>query len=197
MAETEAEPPHRPVTLDVEVTLPDIEAFNLHIAFSPRLRARWRGQFIALYLGLSLLLVGLNLFTFGIAGFDWVPHLLGPMAALGLIAMLVIPLSYALHRWNVRRVVRTMVGRTPREDYLGRKRIEATADGIAVTGTNSLNRYGWDAVTGLQETADILLVMLGETFAIVVPKRGQDAARLEALRALVHGRTVPSAAAKP
>ena len=49
------------------------------------------------------------------------------------------------------------------------------------------------AVTGLQETPELLLVMLGETLAIVVPKRGQADATLDALRAAVRNR--PGAAA--
>lgn len=189
--------PPQAVALDVEVTMPDIEEFNLLVAFSPRLRARWRRQFVAMYATLGGALVGWNLLAFGVSGFDWVTHGLAPLLILGAIALAVTPVTYALHRWNVRRTVRAMVGRTPREDYLGRKRIEAAADGITVTGANSVARYGWDAVTGLQETAGILLVMLGETLAIVVPKRAQDAARLEALRALVRHRAAPAADAKP
>ena len=181
-------PPPETVALEVEITLPDVEAFNLHVAFAPRLRARWRRQFMALYAGLAALLVGWNLLTFGPARFDWVSHGLAPLLILGALALVITPASYALHRWNVRRVVRAMIGRTPREDYLGRKRIEATAQGIAVTGANSANTYGWAAVTGLQETDTLLLVMLGDTLAIIVPKQGQDPARLAALRAMVRAR---------
>ncbi len=83
-----------------------------------------------------------------------------------------------------------MIGRAPREDYLGHKRIEANAEGISVTGANSTNRYGWAAVTGLQETPELLLVMLGAMMAIVIPTRGQDDARLDALRALVRARAM-------
>jgi hypothetical protein len=187
---TAAAPPATPdtVALDVDVTLPDIEAFNLHIAFSPRLRARWRGQFIAIYLVILALLVFANLLTFGPAEFDWVVHALVPVLIITVVALVVTPLTYALHRWNVRRVVRTMVGRAPREEYLGRKRIEATAQGIALSGAHSQSLYGWAAVTGLQDTPDLLLVMLGETFAIIIPRRGQDEALLDALRAMVEAR---------
>jgi len=185
------------VALDVEVTMPDVEDFNLLVAFSPRLRARWRRQFILMYGLAAILLLGWNLFTFGTARFDLLQHGIAPLLILGALAAVVTPLSYAAHLWNVRRVVRAMVGRSPREDYLGRKRIEASADGISVTGANSLNRYGWDAVIGLQETPGLILVMLGETLAILVPKRGQDAAQLEALRAMVHAHVAPSADAKP
>ncbi len=173
------------VVLDVDVTLPDIEAFNLHVAFSPRLRRRWIWQFVAIYGALCVLLVAWNLLTFGRDGFEWVAHALAPVLIISALAAVLTPISYALHRWNVRRVVRTMIGRAPREDYLGHKRIEANAEGISVTGANSANRYGWAAVTGLQENPDLLLVMLGEMLAIVIPKRGQDDARLDALRALV------------
>jgi hypothetical protein len=189
MTETQSLPPPEKVTLDVEVTLPDIEDFNLLVAFSPRLRARWRRQFMLMYGLVGVLLIGWNLFAFGLARFDPVQHALAPLLILAAFAAVVTPLSYVAHRWNVRRVVRVMVGRSPREDYLGRKRIEVTADGIAVTGANSANRYGWDAVVGLRETNGLILVMLGETLAILVPKRGQDGAALDALRALVAART--------
>lgn len=181
-------PPPETIALEVEITLPDVEAFNLQVAFSPRLRARWRRQFVVIYVGVAVVLVGWNLLAFGVAGFDWVAHALAPLLIITALAAVVTPASYALHRWNVRRVVRTMIGRAPREDYLGRKRIEATARGISVTGANSSNTYGWAAVTGVQETDALLLVMLGETLAIIVPKHGQDAARLAALRAMVRAR---------
>jgi hypothetical protein len=185
-------PPSGSLTLDVEITMPDIEAFNLHVGFSPRLRARWRRQFVAIYGSLGAVLIAWNLLAFGVSGFDWVSHGLAPLLILGAIALVLTPVTYALHRWNLRRAVRAMVGANPREDYLGRKRIEATPDGIALAGTNSHSRYRWDAVTGLQETDGLVLVMLGETLAILVPKRGQDEPRLEALRAMVRGRAQPS-----
>lgn len=176
--------PH-PICLDVEITLPDIEEFNLLVAFSPRMRARWRRQFMAMYALAAVAVVGWNLSSFGPAGFDLVSHALAPLLMLGVCAAAVTPLSYVLHRWNLRRVVRAMVGRAPREEYLGHKRIEATAEGIEVSGANSVNRYGWEAVAGLRETDGLILVMLGETIAILVPRRGQAAAALDALRAMV------------
>jgi hypothetical protein len=193
MTDTDRPAPAPLAVLEVDVTLPDIEAFNLHIAFSPRLRARWLRQFVAIYLALCALLVGWNLLAFGREGFDWVAHALAPLAIISAMAAVLTPVSYALHRWNVRRVVRTMVGRAPREDYLGRKRIEANAEGISVTGANSANRYGWGAVTGLQESPELLLVMLGEMMAIVVPKRDQADATLDALRAAVRNRPATAA----
>lgn len=182
------DPAPEAIAIQVDITLPDIEAFNLHVAFSPRLRRRWMWQFVAIYLAVLLILVGWNWLSFGRADFDWVAHALAPLVVISAMAAVLTPISYALHRWNVRRVVRTMVGRAPREDYLGRKRIEATAQGISVTGANSLNRYAWAAVTGLQEPPGLLLVMLGETLAIVIPRRGQDEALLDALRAMVRAR---------
>ncbi|WP_230169354.1 YcxB family protein [Roseomonas sp. CECT 9278] len=178
-------PPPESVVLDVDVTLPDIEAFNLHLAFSPRLRARWRRQLVAIYGLLLALCVVLNLLSFGWGAFDWTVHLLVPVASVAVVALLLTPAAYALHRWNVRRVVRAMVGQPAREAALGRKRIEATARGIALGGAHSQSFYGWAAVTGLQETPDLLLVMLGETLAIVIPRRGIAAAQVDALRAMV------------
>jgi len=176
------------IAIEVEVTLPDIEAFNLHIAFSPRLRTRWMRQFVAIYLVVLLLLLALNWLTFGLGEFDWLVHVLVPVLIVAVFALVMTPASFALHRWNVRRAVRAMVGQPAREASLGRKRIEAGAQGISLTGANSTSHYGWAAVTGLQETPDLMLVMLGEMLAIVIPRRGQDEARLAALGAMVRAR---------
>jgi hypothetical protein len=189
MTDTDRPDPAPLATLEVEVTLPDIEEWNLHVAFSPRMRARWRRQFAAMYGLAAVILPAWNLHTYGFEDFDPLSDALVPLLLLAVFAAIVTPLSYALHRWNVRRVVRTMLGRSPREDYLGPKRIEASAEGISVTGANSATRYGWEAVTGLGETEGLLLVMLGEAMAIVVPKRGQADAALEALRAAVRDRS--------
>ena len=189
MTETDARPPEGSVTLDIEVTLPDIEEWNLLVAFSPRMRARWRRQFAVMYGLAAVILPTWNLYTIGFEAFDPVSDALVPLLLLAAIAAVVTPLSYAAHRWNVRRLVRTMLGRAPREDYLGPKRIEVSGTGIAVTGANSTTRYGWQAVTGLAETERLILVMLGETVAILVPKRGQDEAKLAALRAAVGARS--------
>ncbi|WP_198377849.1 YcxB family protein [Neoroseomonas rubea] len=175
--------------LEVDVTLPDIEAFNLHVGFSPRMRARWRRQFVLLYAVLASILVGWNWLAFGAARFEPFQHLVAPLLILAALGIVFTPVSYALHRWNLRRTLRVMLGRSPRDDFLGRKRIEATAEGIAVIGTASRGFYGWAAVTGLQETPELLLVMLGDAMAIVVPKRGQADPALDALRVAVRRHT--------
>jgi len=177
--------PATPVTLDVEVTPSDYEDFNLHVAFRPRLRARWRRQFLAMYGIAFAVVVAANLVVAGTEGFDWRAHLLAPAVLVLAFAAVATPASYALHRWNVKRTVRAMLGGAPREDFLGRKRIEASDSGISVTGRASRGDYGWAAVTGVEETGSLLLVMLGEALAIIVPKRGQDEATLAALRACV------------
>jgi hypothetical protein len=191
MTETDRPAPLAALEVEVEVTLPDIEAFNLHVGFSPRMRARWRRQFALIYVVTAAGLVGWNWLAFGAARFDWLLHLVVPMLVVGVLILAFIPVSYAMYRWNLRRTVRTMLGRAPREDYLGRKRIEATADGITVTGTASRSAYGWSAVTGLQETPDLILVMLGEAMAIIVPKRDQADAALDALRIAVRRAATP------
>jgi hypothetical protein len=179
------DPAPETVAIEVDITLPDIEAFNLHIGFAPPLRARWRRQFVAIYGALFLLFVALNLVQSGWAELDWSVDLMVPVVSVAVVALVLTPAAYALHRWNLRRAVRAMIGTPPREAYLGRKRIEATAQGITVSGADSTSTYGWAAVTGLQEPPGLLLVMLGETLAVVIPHRGQDAARLDALRAMV------------
>jgi len=58
---------------------------------------------------------------------------------------------------------------------------------VTVTGANGRSSYGRDAMIGLRETEALILVMPGETLAILVPKRGQEEARPAALRAVVGG----------
>lgn len=180
-----ASPAEPPVSLTVEVEPRDYEAFCLHVAFRPRMRARWRRQFIAMYGGVLVLLVGANLYTFGLQGFDPFAHLIAPALILAAFAVVFTPLSYVLHRWNVRRTVRAMLGKAPRDEYLGTKRIEATAEGIAVLGAASQSRYAWTAVTGVEEADGLMMVMLGETMAILVPMRDQPAEAIGALRAAI------------
>ncbi len=98
------DPAPETIAIEVDITLPDIEAFNLHAAFSPRMRARWRRQFVAIYGALCVLLVAWNLLTFGRDGFELVPHALAPVLIISALAAVLTPISYALHRWNVRRV---------------------------------------------------------------------------------------------
>lgn len=175
-----------PLRLVFEVTPADYEAFNLHVAFGPRLRARWRWQFAVIYGGAAALLVGANLFIFGTARFDLVDHLLVPVLIVAGAAAVVTPLAYLAHRWNVRRVVRVMLGHAPREEYLGRKELTATPEGLVEAGKVSRAEYGWAAVTGVEESASVLLVMLGQTKAIIIPKRDLDAATESSLREALH-----------
>ena len=72
-----------------------------------------------------------------------------------------------------------------RQVYYGTKRIEAWPEGIAVLGAASQSRYAWIAVTGVEETDGLMMVMLGETMAILVPMRGQPAEAIGALRAAI------------
>jgi hypothetical protein len=173
------------VLLEVDVTTSDIEAFNMHVGCGPTMRARWRRQHIMLAATTAAIVVVWNWLDAGIAGFSWYAHVLVPVAAIVILFAAVSPLNLAMHRWSLRRGLRAQLRRSPGETYLGPQRIEVTAEGIAVTGSVSRGVYGWAAVSGLQETPALILVMLGETMAVVVPKRGQADAALEALRAAV------------
>lgn len=174
------------VTLAYDVAPADYEAFNLHWAMHPRLRARWRRQMIAMVLLVPWMpVLVLNVIDNGFRDIELVPDVLVPAGAALLVLAILIPISYAIYPWRVRRAVRTMLGRAPNEDFLGSKRLEATEQGLRLSGRASSASYDWSAVQGIEETASHLFVMLGSAIAIIVPKRGQADAVVDALRAAI------------
>ena len=86
----------------------------------------------------------------------------------------------ALVKANTRRMLR----RQPDEMFLGRHRLEFGADGIDDATASASGRMDWSNVSRVEETPEHLYVVLGTLQGVIIPKRGQDAGTLEAVRAI-------------
>lgn len=182
------------IRLEYEVTPADFEAFNLHVADRPRLRAQRRRRAIAFLIlfPLAVAAIGLVFRGKGKGGPDLTWYILVQLAVGFAVAAVAILLSHLLYRQRLRGVVRGMLGRNPREGFLGPQRLEAGPEGVTLESAHQRGTYRWSGVAGVEETATHLFVMLGEVYGIIVPKRGQDAAALAALRAEAAASARPS-----
>lgn len=174
------------IRLEYDVTLADFEAFNLQVAYRPRLKAQRRRQAIALLIlfPLAVVVIG-QMFPRARGGPDLVWYVAAQLAFGLVAAAAMILFSHMLYRRRLRGVVRSMLGRNPRESFLGKQQLEAGPEGVTVESAHLRATYRWPAVVGVEETDAHLFVMLGEVYGIIVPKRGQDAAALAALRSTV------------
>ncbi len=173
------------IRLEYDVTPADYEAFNLHIFERPRLRAQRRRQTILAALCFPLGFAGAVLWLQPKPPPD-LARFLAEQLFFGLVVVAaIILLSQLLSRWQVRRMVRTMLGRNPRDGFLGPQRLAAGPEGVSIDNALLTATYRWPGVVGAEEARDHLFVMLGEVYGIIVPKRGQDPAALAALRDLV------------
>lgn len=174
------------IRLKYEVTPEDFQAFNLHIAYRPRLRAQRRRQAVAILVlfPLAVVIIG-QMFPRAGGGPDLIWYILAQLAFGIVAAAAMILLSHMAYRRRLRGVVRTMLGRNPRESFLGKQQLEAGPEGVTVESAHLRATYRWPAVVGAEETEAHLFIMLGEVYGIIVPKHGQDAAVLAALRSTV------------
>jgi hypothetical protein len=173
------------IRLEYDVTPADFEAFNLHVAYRPRLKAQRRRQAIAILVLFPLAVVAMGLFFRGKGGPDLVWFVLAQLAFGLVAAAAMILLSHLAYRRRLRAQVRSMLGRNPRESFLGKQQLEAGPEGVTIDSPLLRATYRWPAVVGAEETGAHLFVMLGEVYGIIIPKRGQDAAALAALRSTV------------
>lgn len=174
------------IRLEYEVTPADFEAFNLQVAYRPRLKAQRRRQAITLLIlfPLAVMTIGL-LFPPPKGGPDLIWYILAQLAFGLVAAAAMILISHLVYRRRLRGVVRSMLGRNPRESFLGKQQLEAGPEGVTVESAHLRATYRWPAVVGIEETEAHLFVMLGEVYGIIVPKRGQDEAALAVLRSTV------------
>lgn len=174
------------IRLEYDVTLEDFQAFNLQVAYRPRLRAQRRRQAIAILIlfPLAVVIIG-QMFPRAKGGPDPVWYILAELAFGIVAAAALVLLSHLAYRRRLRSVVRTMLGRNPRESFLGPQQLELEPEGVTVENAHLRATYRWPAVVGAEETEAHLFIMLGEVYGIIVPKRGQDAAALAALRSTV------------
>ncbi|WP_459614644.1 YcxB family protein [Bordetella sp. 2513F-2] len=175
------------MTIDLQVD--DYADFTAHACVQPEARRRRMASHkrfaVILLLGLLVLLLAR---AWDGGSVDWAALLpvyaasafLG-LAALAGLAMLHERLLPAL----VRRSTRRMLQRHPDPLFLGRHRLDFGPDGITDTAGQASGRLPWDAVSRIDETAQHWYVMQDSTQGLVIPKRGQPAATLAAVRAVL------------
>lgn len=101
---------------------------------------------------------------------------LGILALLALAYELVLP---GLVRLNTRR----MLAKRPDGLFLGHRQLTFGAQGIEDRIADTSGRIAWDEVRRVEETPRYFYVILGTLQGAIIPKRGQDAATLDAVRA--------------
>jgi len=173
------------VSLAFDITVEDFEAFNLHLTEAGgRRRKRWRNHaiFFALMAGVMTAYYAMNEVLDDPAD---LPLLYG--APLG-FAFVLLVIFETLRPWLLRRQIRTLLGRAPRDAFLGPKRLDATAEGLTVTAETSTTQCAWAAITHVEETPLYIFLMLGNASGIIIPKRGQAETAIAALRDLLAGR---------
>ena len=105
----------------------------------------------------------------------------GLAVGLGILAVLALAYEFVLPglvRMNTRR----MLAKRPDGLFLGRHQLVFGADGIEDSIADASGRIDWADVRRVEETPQHLYVILGTLQGVIIPKRGQDAATLDAVR---------------
>lgn len=175
-------------TLTVTLAREDHVALNLYLSEKPLLwRKRWR-----IAIGMSV--AGILAPWIGVAIGGWPPPagvveavwpISAGMAVLAAAWLLSLP---ALTRWSLRRQFRFWFAQSGTL-LVGRREIEAGADGLSVRGDQGESRFAWSGITAIVETPGHLFLMAGETHAHLIPKRDVADADLRAFLAEVSART--------
>ena len=172
--------------MDVEMTADDYADFAAYVYKRPELRRRrYRSHLRFAILMVVALLAYLIWQTWDGKGPNWgqiLPvYFQGLAVGLGILALLALAYEFilpALVKMNTRR----MLKRQPDELFLGRHQLDFGPDGITDSTANASGRMDWSDVRRVEETPEHLYVILGTLQGVIIPKRGQDAATLEAVR---------------
>ncbi|RAP59957.1 hypothetical protein A6B37_24785 [Achromobacter sp. HZ01] len=173
--------------MDVDLTADDYADFAVYVYKRPELRRRrYRSHLRFAILMIVALLAYLVWQTWDGKGPDWARilpvYFEGLAVGLGILAVLALAYEYVLPAL-VRKNTRRMLARQPDELFLGRHRLEFGPDGVSDFTAAASGRMAWSDVRRVEETPDHLYVILGTLQGVIIPKRGQDAATLEAVRA--------------
>ena len=108
----------------------------------------------------------------------------GLAVGLGILALLALAYEYVLPglvRMNTRR----MLAKQPDTLYLGRHELDFGPDGVTDSAASASGQMAWTDVRRVEETPEHLYVILGTLQGVIIPKRGQEAATLQAVRAQI------------
>ncbi|WP_129240645.1 YcxB family protein [Achromobacter veterisilvae] len=173
--------------MTVQMTADDYAEFAAYVYKRPELRRRrYRSHLRFAVLMIVALLAYLIWQTWDGKGPDWgriLPvYFEGLAVGLGILALLALAYEFALPplvRMNTRR----MLKKQPDDLFLGQHRLDFGSEGISDTTATASGRMDWSDIRRVEETPQHLYVILGTLQGVIIPKRGQDAATLEAVRA--------------
>ncbi|QKH33825.1 YcxB family protein [Achromobacter pestifer] len=173
--------------MDVQMTADDYADFAAYVYRRPELRRRrYRSHLRFAVLMIVALLAYLIWQTWDGNMPNWgriLPvYFQGLAVGLGILALLALAYEYVLPSL-VRMNTRRMLKRQPDELFLGRHQLDFGAEGITDTTSTASGRMDWSDVRRVEETPEHLYVILGTLQGVIIPKRGQDAATLDAVRA--------------
>ena len=171
----------------VDLTADDYADFAAYVYKRPELRRRrYRSHLRFAVLMIVALLAYLMWQTWDGKGPNWsllLPvYFQGLVVGLGILALLALSYEYLLPKL-VRMNTRRMLARQPDTLYLGRHQLDFGPDGVSDSTATASGRMDWADVRRVEETPEHLYVILGTLQGVIIPKRGQDAATLEAVRA--------------
>ncbi|MGS1006235.1 YcxB family protein [Achromobacter anxifer] len=172
--------------MDVQMTADDYADFAAYVYKRPELRRRrYRSHLRFAVLMIVALLAYLIWQTWDGKAPNWgriLPvYFQGLAVGLGILALLALAYEYVLPSL-VRMNTRRMLKRQPDELFLGRHQLDFGPDGITDTTATASGRMDWSDVRRVEETPQHLYVILGTLQGVIIPKRGQDAATLDAVR---------------
>lgn len=171
----------------VDLTADDYADFAAYVYKRPELRRRrYRSHLRFGVLMIVALLAYLIWQTWDGKGPNWgalLPvYFQGLAVGLGILALLALAYEYVLPglvRMNTRR----MLAKQPDTLYLGRHELDFGPHGVTDTTATASGHMAWSDVRRVEETPEHLYVILGTLQGVIIPKRGQDAATLRAVRA--------------
>ena len=170
----------------VDLTADDYADFAAYVYKRPELRRRrYRSHLRFAILMIVALFAYLVWQTWDGKGPNWgqmLPvYFEGLAVGLGILAVLALSYEYLLPglvKMNTRR----MLARQPDTLYLGRHQLDFGPDGVTDSTATASGRMDWADVRRVEETPEHLYVILGTLQGVIIPKRGQDAATLDAVR---------------
>lgn len=170
----------------VDLTADDYADFAAYVYKRPELRRRrYRSHLRFGVLMIVALLAYLIWQTWDGKGPNWgalLPvYFQGLAVGLGILALLALAYEYVLPglvKMNTRR----MLAKQPDTLYLGRHELDFGPDGVTDTTATASGHMAWSDVRRVEETPEHLYVILGTLQGVIIPKRGQDTATLQAVR---------------
>lgn len=183
-------PPASPppsAAMAVDLTADDYAEFAAYVYKRPELRRRRYLSHLRFAVLMVVVLLGYLVWqTWDGHGPNWgalLPvYVEGLAVGLGILALLALAYEFVLPglvRMNTRR----MLAKRPDGLFLGRHQLVFGADGIEDSIADASGRIDWGDVRRVEETPQHLYVILGTLQGVIIPKRGQDAATLDAVRA--------------